>query len=94
MGLPSNKEYASSSVGVVNMVSELTPDGGNRETMLSAIHDRLLQNRDAGLRPHEAAMILDWAETCEDEAQKARLMEIFDLAGGVEQIHKLMGPGH
>lgn len=81
-------------MGVVKMVSDLTLDDGNPDTALSVIHQRLIRNSGATLTPEEAAMVLDWAETCTDLAQQATLMQIFEMAGGIAQIRKLMGPGH
>ncbi len=65
------------------MASELARDGGGKQQLLAAIRRKMEADAGAQLRPAEAVMVLEWAIECDDIANKAELLNIFDRMGGL-----------
>lgn len=68
------------------MVSDQSPDGAERETLLFAIRHRLQSGGSARLKPSEAALLLEWALECRDPEQQADLLNLFRLLGGLGMV--------
>ncbi|MFD1159487.1 hypothetical protein [Roseovarius aestuarii] len=76
------------------MASELARNGGKRHALLSAIRQKMAEDRDAQLRPSEAVMVLEWAIECEDNFCKAELLNIFSAMGGLTLMKDVFADLH
>ncbi len=73
------------------MASTLARGGGERQALLSAIRRKMESDANATLRPKEAVMVLEWAIDCDDSDQKADLLDIFSVMGGMELLRNAFG---
>lgn len=73
------------------MASTLARGGGERQALLSVIRQKMDSDANATLRPKEAVMVLEWAIDCDDSDQKADLLNIFAVMGGMELLRNAFG---
>ena len=66
------------------------PGAENKETLLFAIQDRVLNGDRHPLRPSEAALLLTWIVENEDEQERSELLHLFKALGGVALVQSAL----